>query len=153
MRRATTLGLCFTLILVVAPTFAGQSSTQQPKTPAPTPDNWQRMKECADQVARVTKRQGLSPGREGVMGIENHYSPTYERCYVRLNLFNSAVKTNKRVPAVYYELWDAFEERLLAMCTDALVPDKEIFCTIQEEDRGFVGCAVCGAYVKDRMTK
>ena len=58
------------------------------------------------------------------------------------------------IPTTYYELWDAFEERLVATCNDIFsVMQAGAFCNIQEADVGFVGCNVCQKFIKERMTK
>ena len=106
------------------------------------------------------KREGWRTGQDVgaglmVLGIENHYSPTYERCYVLFNYLNKDTKSiNNGLPRLYYELWDAFEEKLLSMCTDELIDARLIFCTIPVQDKQqFMNCTVCQGFVKDRMTK
>jgi len=45
-------------------------------------DDWQRMKECAQQSDRMAKRFDWVEGKDGVLGWENHYSPKHGRCFV-----------------------------------------------------------------------
>ncbi|PYR35416.1 MAG: hypothetical protein DMF89_15710 [Acidobacteria bacterium] len=61
---------------------------------------------------------------------------------------------NSKDPLTYYELWDAFEERLVATCNDVFsVMKAGAFCNINEGDVGVVGCNVCQRFVKERMTR
>ena len=116
--------------------------------------NWQHMKECAEQVDRIVIKEHLASGSPTLVARENHYSPKYNRCYVRFSYPNSeAAAKNPELPSVYSELWDAFEEKLLSVCTDERVfRGGRVFCTIQDKDN-FMNCDVCRQFVKDRMTK
>ncbi len=157
MRRATVLGLCSVLFAFTVPVLAQQATPQDPSASRPKQDNWQRMKDCAEQVARISKREGMRGGQKvgelTLLSIENHYSPTYERCYARLNYFNHDTQAVKNgMPHSFYELWDAFEERLLSVCTD--LPSRVPYCTttFQDEQRS-MDCAVCQRFIRERMTK
>src|SRR5262249_41501844 len=51
-----------------------------------SPDNWQRMKDCAEQADRMLKRnrleEGATIGADYIVGeSKNHYSSRYERCF------------------------------------------------------------------------
>ncbi len=151
--------------IVAIPVYAQQSATQGQNPLRPKQDNWQRMKECADQVTRISKRAGMRTGQGeeiGVLGIENHYSQKYERCYVRVSYVDHDwKKADKVTPLMFYDLWDAFEEKLLSVCTDFKVEPIEIpghgrtfnFCTITiQGEQQSTDCTVCQRFVRDRMT-
>src|ERR1039457_5566447 len=90
----------------------------------PRDDGWERMKECAERTDRAAKQAGWIEGqRTGnitVMGWQNHYSPKYGKCYLQVNYLNQRAETNPNVPSIDYELYDAFEEKLLSSCTDEI---------------------------------
>jgi hypothetical protein len=113
------------------------------------------MKECAEQSDRVAKRAGWVEGRRDgdltIMGWQNHYNPKYERCYVLVSYLNHAAKTNRDLPLLYDELFDAFEGRLLSICTDAASANARVFCSIQADDRPHLDCRACRQFAKDRM--
>ena len=89
------------------------------------------MKECAAQADRVASRAGLDSDKM-VLGRQNHYSPGYGRCFLQITYQNREANSSDR-PAIYYELWDAFEERLLSICTDWLFAGSGPFCYIQDD--------------------
>ena len=119
----------------------------------PVGDNWNRMNECAAQADKVASRARLDSDK-AVLGRQNHYSPANGHCHIEISYLNSEARKNPGLlPETYYELWDAFEERLLSTCTDGPVSGKGAFCNIQDRDQGFVDCEVCRSFVRDRMTK
>ena len=89
------------------------------------------------------------------MGWTNHYSAKYGRCYVAQTINNQeAAGRNSDLPYFYDELFDAFEDNLLATCVPELSPSGHgAFCSIQEGELGAVDCAVCRAFIKDRMAR
>jgi len=101
-------------------------------------------------------RTGQNVGGLLVLGIENHYSPTYERCFVLVHYLNPDVRKAPAVysdlPTFYSELWDAFEEKMLSVCSDAPTPNLNLMCTIQDKEH-FMDCNACRSFIKDRMTK
>src|SRR5262249_13433567 len=131
--------------------------SQPTQVPQRSGDRWQRMKECAQQTDRMTKQAGWVAGkREGILtilGWQNHYSEKYERCYVQVNYANHAAEQNRDLAPVYDELFDAFEGKLLAICTDAKTAQSPVFCSIQDDDSPRFDCGACRRFVKDRMER
>jgi hypothetical protein len=117
-------------------------------------DGWQRMKECAERTDRAAKQAGWIEGqRTGnitVMGWQNHYSPKYGKCYLQVNYLNQRAETNPNVPSIDYELYDAFEEKLLSSCTDE-IGKATAYCTINNDAGPHFDCNACRHFVKDRM--
>ncbi len=85
------------------------------------------------------------------MGWENHYSPKYGHCFVSVGVMDDAAKKNPELPLLYNELYDAYEGRLLAMCTDATVSKASFFCTVQDDAGPKFDCAGCRQWIEDRM--
>jgi hypothetical protein len=112
------------------------------------------MKECAAQVDKITQRSGLRSDKTH-LSTQNHYSPQFGRCYAKDTEINPGAKADpKLLPQTYYVLWDAFEEKQLATCTDGPVSGNGMFCNIDEAPgSGFVDCGMCRSYIEERMTK
>ena len=121
----------------------------------PKGEDYQRMKDCAEQTDRIAKRSGWVEGRRTgdttIFGWTNHYSPKYGRCYILVNHLNHPTKDLKGFPLTYDELFDAFEGRLLSTCTDAKTSEASWFCSIQDDDRLPGDCRACRQFAKDRM--
>lgn len=114
--------------------------------------SWERMKECTARVDFIARREKWSTDKT-LLGRESHYSEQFQRCFVKLTHRNDeAAKKPDLLPAVFYELWDPFEEKLLAVCTDSAVTGNGMFCTVQDKEH-FRDCGFCRTFVKDRMTK
>lgn len=109
-----------------------------------------RMKECTARVDLIASRDGMDSNKI-IIGRQSHYSPAFGRCYLRINYINEEANNNPDVPLNYYELWDAYEDSLLSICTDGPTTGHGVFCNI--EGRGFVKCSVCQTFVKERMTR
>ena len=142
------------VVLCALAGVSAQQSTTAIQSPAAPGGDWARMKECTEQVDKVAKRNKVDDDPR-LMGRQSHYSPQFQRCYVQISYRNPAGNANPAtIPSTYYELWDAFEERLVATCNDIFsVMKAGAFCNIQEGDVGFVGCNVCQNFIKERMTK
>ncbi len=122
----------------------------------PIVNSWDRTRQCADQVERMTSRERWSEGgrQPGVRAFDwsNHYSQEFQRCFVKVSYFNDEAKTDKNQPLIVYILYDAFENRGLATCTDATNAGRENFCSTSDDaDAG--KCAACRQFVIERMTK
>ena len=132
-----------------APPVSVQATTNK------QPDNWQRMKECAEQTERDAKRGGWVEGQRNgnvtTTGWRNHYSPKYGRCYVVVSYMNHAAETNHALPLSYYELYDAFEARLLSTCIDAATFETNMFCSTQTDHGPSFDCRACRTFTNDRM--
>jgi hypothetical protein len=137
-------------------TQANQGSKPASIQEQPKKDGWQRMKDCADLSDLMTKRMGWVEGAHTddhtVQGWVNHYSPKYERCYVQVGYLNRLAKKDKSLPLLYEELWDAFENRLVAVCTTSSAAKSEDFCLIPDaKSESDIGCQACRQFVDDRM--
>ena len=101
------------------------------------------------------KDTGLT-GDRNVIGWENHYNPKYGRCFVLVNYKNPDGEKIAKFPAWYFELYDAFDRRLLSVCQDGTsvadtnFSDTNEFCNVQEDNTHF-DCRVCRSFIKDRM--
>jgi len=119
--------------------------------PSATPDGWQRMQECSAQVERIVK-QGAAGGKSpSGLGQQSHYSAKYGRCFMWESSINREAEKNHNLPLMYDELSDAFEGKLLAICTDAKVSTAATFCTVQEE-KHLGDCGYCRSFINDRLT-
>jgi len=97
----------------------------------------------------------------------SHFSPKYNRCFVRLINFPAATLTNAGGPLVTTFLFDAFERSNLAKTSAGLGPDvgcrneqkpeecaqlARIFwkaaCTIDEEE---TDCTIADQFIKEHM--
>ncbi len=127
-----------------------------PREPAPTSvdaaaaertdaENWQRMKDCAARADLMAKQSGWTVGKDGLLDWVNHYSPKHRRCYVQAKRIN---KGGRELPPLTDELYDAFEERLLAMCTDYRKETAASFCSTDDTHGD---CAACRDYIDERM--
>ena len=112
---------------------------------------WARMTECAAQADRLVSREGLTAAN-GVLGVQNHYSAKFSRCFMQTTMRNAEAEKNRDLPTFYYELWDAFEQKQLAVCTDLPATGNGVFCSIMDKEN-FRNCDVCRAFVKERMTQ
>jgi hypothetical protein len=66
-------------------------------------------------------------------------------------MVNAEAKKNRDLPEITDALFDAFEGRLLAMCTDLPTAKAKSFCTVQGDDGPKFDCTACRQYVNDRM--
>ena len=85
------------------------------------------------------------------MGWQNHYSPKYGRCYVQVSYINRRAKTDRELPLFYDELMDAFEARLLAVCTDASNAGAFMFCRVEGDENRRSDCRACRQFIRDHM--
>ena len=123
---------------------------QLPPSQEARADDWQKMKDCAAQADRIHQRAQQDASPSSALGRQNHYSAKYNRCFVSTSYVNQEAKKNHNLPLMYDELWDAFEEGLLAICTDAAVSSAATFCTVQDQEH-FGDCRFCRAFINDRM--
>jgi hypothetical protein len=174
LRRETVYAVSFLLMLsLLLSSCSDQSEVKgkqqgNPKTPlralsagpnetaarGGTDAAWQRMKECAEQAARIAQRLEERPHKDfGIMGWENHYSPKYERCYVLVKYLNREATKNRNLPLLFDQLFDAFESRALAICTNSSATEAGTFCSVEPRADGSpeVDCGNCAQFIKDRM--
>jgi hypothetical protein len=166
---AVAIGLLLTLITLSScqPTTSSEAATKstvETKTPSPSPveaapqkyrEAWQRMRECAEQTDRIAKRAGWVEGKRTgdltIMGWRNHYSPKYGRCFVIVSYMSHSAENAENQPPLFYELYDAFEARLLSICTDAISYSTSTFCSIPTGHAPSWDCAECRQFANDRM--
>jgi hypothetical protein len=113
-------------------------------------NDWPRMKECSEQAERVARRAGWIEGQEhGIITLEgwqNHYSAKSERCFIQASYFHADTAFFSD------ELYDAFEGRLVAQCTDSTADSAPLWCDI--EGRGpHQNCKACREFINERMGK
>jgi hypothetical protein len=85
-----------------------------PKEISSSSEAWKRMTECSAQAERLAVKEEWGQKNSQVLGWQNHYSPTFERCYV-------LIQKQSTLPSggTYMELYDAFETRFLIMCGES----------------------------------
>jgi hypothetical protein len=126
-------------------------------------DIWQRCKDCVEQTEKFAKNAGWVEGKSyqshSIVGWGNHYSEKYGRCFIQINYLNNG--NLKYLPTTFYEVFDAFESRLLGGCSEDLDVKASNACYIQEDEAsaaatskdGFEHQRRVNAYFKDRMNK
>lgn len=72
------------------------------------PDTWQKMKECAAQAEKIGP--GEAAANKGT--YTNHYSPKYDRCYVKVSW---VMKEDQKISGQGDRLIDAFERDTIAL--------------------------------------
>ena len=85
------------------------------------------------------------------MGWRNQYSPKYSKCYVIVNYMSHSTEHPDNQPPLYFELYDAFEARLLSVRTDAVNFSTSTFCSISTGHAQTWDCAECRQFANDRM--
>lgn len=141
---------------IEAPAVATPVNGIAPSTAIAKPDDWERMRQCADQATRLADREGW--GREPLTDQirardwNNHYSPKFGRCFVRINFVNREAAKNKDLPYYVYLLYDGFEGHGLATCTDANIQGASDFCSIEGAGDQQNSCSACRVFIRDRMS-
>ncbi len=171
-RARRTLDCVGLLVLAAALAGCGRSpdrSANQPPPPVerlatgspPVPSGitevddtaWRRMRECSESADRLRQRD-FRDGVDHVLGSDNHYSPKWGRCFLRVGYGNpEARRQDRRAPAMFYELYDVFEHRQLATCTDALTGGSSDYCDVSDDITEAGNCRACRTFVKARMTE
>src|SRR5215475_13014923 len=85
-------------LLLISLALAGSLAAQEKPKP-----NWEKMKDCTARADKVVAAELQSLGHTGAYNSSNHYSPKYNRCYVRFQI------VEKNPARVYTRLIDAFE--------------------------------------------
>ena len=101
------------MIFIAAMFSLAQTSVKKGSPPAQMldpskPDTWEKMRECAAQAEKV--RPGEAAENSGI--YTNHYSPKYDRCYVRITW---VIKKGEKVLGQRIRLLDAFEHDTMAL--------------------------------------
>lgn len=109
MKAAWVTLVAAVVILIAAAVLSFQRSTAQKAIPrAERSDTWQKSKECAEQAEKIRGENNSSKNLEA--GSVNHYSPKYNRCFVRITLTARHVKVGPGVDRTSSTmLMDAFE--------------------------------------------
>jgi hypothetical protein len=94
------------------------------------------MKECAAQAEKAMAerdRRSISFGGHGSDGSTNHYSPKYNRCFVKVEYLEAPKNTIKGAPMFRTYLMDAFEQANLA--SSASGPTAQFLCRNEEDPK------------------
>src|ERR1700734_3168782 len=89
---------------VVAVLSFAQTPTKKTSPAQPKSDTWERSKECAAQAEKaVAERNSRSVafGGHGADSWSNHYSPKYNRCFVKVDYFADVKNGIKGGPMSY----------------------------------------------------
>jgi hypothetical protein len=145
-------------------------NTVQKQTSKSTPDNWQKMKDCAAQAEKAMAerdRRSISFGGRASDAWSNHYSPKYNRCFLKAEYLVAAKDTVKGGPGFYIYLMDAFEQVDLASSASGV--SAEFLCRNEEDakecERGAaivwnslcriegeqIGCAKAKQFIDEHM--
>lgn len=101
-------------------------------------DNWPKMKDCA-----AAANSFLEAGNKSeVLGFVNHYNTRANRCYVQLTRRSGGADRS-----LYYELFDAFEGKLIASCAD----DAVLFCHVEGDPKHAGDCPFCRSFTQQLM--
>jgi hypothetical protein len=124
------------LFLALTPALSFSQRTQ------PENDNWQKMKDCAVQAEKV------GPGEADVNkgSYSNHYSPKYNRCYLRISWL---IKQGDEVSGQGLRLVDAFEHNTIALYQISVGPsESKPVCFV---DVGQVDCSAAKDFISEHM--
>jgi hypothetical protein len=135
---------CATILLSASFVLSAQQSSsarpakssEQKQTSKSTPDNWQKMKDCSAQAEKAMAerdRRSISFGGHGSDGWSDHYSPKYNRCFVRAEYVVAVKDRVKGGPMFYTYLIDAFEQVNLA--SSASGPSAQLLCRNEEDPK------------------
>jgi len=94
------------------------------------------MKECAAQAEKVVAerdRRSVAFGGHGSDGWSNHFSPKYNRCFVKLQYLTAAKDAIKGSPNLHTYLMDAFERTDIAIAASG--PSAELQCRNDENPK------------------
>jgi hypothetical protein len=111
-------------------------TTEQKQTPKAAPDNWVKMKDCAEQAVKALAerdRRIVLLGGHASDGWSNHYSPKYNRCVLKAE-YIAASKDMKGGPFLNIILIDAFE--LANLTTAKSGPSAEVLCSYEQDPKG-----------------
>jgi hypothetical protein len=148
---------CAAILLGAGIVFSAEQSspgsptktTEQKQTSKAAPDNWGKMKDCAEQAVKAMvelDRQNMSRGARASDGWSNHYSPKYNRCFVKAEYIAATDKDAvKGGPFLRTRLIDAFELANVALSSTGVSP--EVLCRLdvdpKECERRASGLWIC----------
>lgn len=139
------------------PTAATRDAIQPAVERTSNVDLWERSRQCAEQAEKVVKRIGedmISSGPDfpRISAWTNHYSPRFERCFVRITFRNRQPDRKNDIPLYFDELHDAFENRVLATHTMNSKSDgTSMYCETKELTTS--DCRMIEGYIDERMSK
>jgi hypothetical protein len=129
-----------TLLLLAANTMAlGQKAQSENDH---KPDTWQKMKDCAAQAERV------GPGEAEINkgNYVNHYSPKYDRCFVKISW---VIRQGEEIKGQGARLVDAFEHDTIALSQTTFPPsESKNVCFVPS---GIVGCSEAKDFISEHM--
>jgi len=110
-------------------------------------DTWEKMKDCAARADKIVADE-LRYRHIDSYNASSHYSPKYNRCYVRFQIGSYA----KDFRVAYTRLIDAYEGDDLATITEYFPKDKQpwAICTIGD-DGGSDICPAARKFMDDHM--
>jgi hypothetical protein len=131
--RAFQMTVSFAVLAVLS--FA-QTPTKKISPAQPKSDTWQRSKECAAQAEKAVEERNsrsVAYGGHGSDSWTNHYSPKYNRCFVKVEYFADQTYAVKGGPLFYTFLEDAFERTNVAESADG--PSIQLVCGLEENPK------------------
>jgi len=130
------------------PRFFDKGASSQGRATSAATENWERMRQCADQADRLAARLKWN-GSTGDVGWGNHYNAVSQRCFVIYTQFDSKKMT------VFEELYDGFEGVYLGNRLIESIGNKDVICTATPhpwtESLHGVDCAEYRKFLQDRM--
>jgi len=100
------------LVFAISISMSAQPTPKKSTSSSAKPDTWQRSKECAAQAEKTLAERNarsVSFGGRGADWWSNHYSPKYNRCFVRFDYIVDVKNGVKGGPSTSSYLVDAFE--------------------------------------------
>lgn len=106
------------------------------------------MKDCAAQAEKAGPREAeVNKG-----SYNNHYSPKYDRCYVRVS---SKIQNGEQVSGQGIRLVDAFERNTVAAFAETFPPSKSRISCFVDEGRSdgltTVDCSAAKDFIFEHM--
>ena len=130
-----TLERTFAVVIVSVNLAFPQSEPKKAIPPPAKADTWQKSKECAAQAEKVMAERTRALTISGSRDIEwsNHYSPKYNRCFLKIEWMQDDKVAVKGGPMFYMFLLDAFERTTLANSADG--PPVEAVCRYDDNPK------------------
>lgn len=135
---------------------ARPDSSAAPSSVTPVVDTWERSLACSNQAERLMKRLESQVEDDPflrIWGWQNHYSPTFRRCFVRVTYYNGMARTEKTLPMNYAVLVDAVENRELATCASLMPGQDESHCGVHDGSVRPGDCVACDKFISERMSQ
>jgi hypothetical protein len=150
MSYAPAIKAAVALALMTVPSY-----NQTPPKKAPPaqskPDTWERSKACATQAEKVIK---WLVGDDAKITWQNHYSPKYDRCFLKTWRMLDAKKVEDWTGNVSEtDLYDAFERSRLANYVTAIPPSPrfESLCDIEDKEKSHEDCRAAADFIAEHL--